>query len=269
MHRGRMTQQSIPAVALALFCLVTPPQDAGFRTESLTLRSKSQTMYLYEPVPGSPARPFQIILTSGDLGWIGISVDIAERLRSRGYRTIGFNARAYLASYTGKNSYVEAADISGDYRAIMNWAVQNSSRPGSFVLVGVSEGAGLAVVGMGQGGSNPRCRGIIALGLPGTTSLAWRWSDFPMWITKKDPNEPMAQTKDYIVKLGMPVAMIHSTHDEYDSIEKAHALFDLLPGPKDFLAVNASNHRFSDKVAEVLSAVEKYLLWIDKLLVRN
>jgi hypothetical protein len=58
--------------------------------------------------------------------------------------------------------------------------------------------------------------------------------------------------------------MIHSTHDEYDSIEKARALFAILPGPREFLAIDAVNHRFSNKVPEVLAAVEKYLLWIEK-----
>jgi pimeloyl-ACP methyl ester carboxylesterase len=251
-------------LAALLLCVARPLAAAGYRTENLGLRSRPQTLYIYEPAGGTAARPFQVIVTSGDLGWLGISVDIAERLRDRGYRIIGFNARAYLASFTGKSSHLESADIPGDYKTIMNWATRDTSRPARFMMVGVSEGAGLVVAGFGQGQLDARCHGIVALGLPGNTSLGWRWTDFTTWITKRDPNEPMAETRNFLAGLRVPVALIHSTHDEYDSIDKARSLFALLPGPKEFLAIDAMNHRFSDKVGDVLAAVEKCLLWMER-----
>jgi pimeloyl-ACP methyl ester carboxylesterase len=254
------------AVGWSFFCtmlfMAQPAAAAGYRTENLDIRSRSQTMYVYEPA-GIP-RPFQVIVISGDLGWVGLSVDVAEHLRDTGYRVIGFNARAYLSSFTGKNIRLDASDIPGDFKTIMNWAAREPTRPASFVMVGVSAGAGLAVLGMGQKNGDLRCRGIIALGLPARTALGWRWTDFPMWITKRDPNETMVETKGYLAALSLPVAMIHSTHDEYDAIDHARALFAILPGPKEFLAIDAVNHRFSDKIPEVLAAVDKFLLWVEK-----
>jgi hypothetical protein len=234
---------------------------ASYRVETLDLRGKAQSLAVYD-APGAPRR-VQVIVTSGDLGWVGLSVDVAEHIRNKGYRVVGFNARAYLASFTGRNLVLNESDVPGDFAAVLEWAAR--SGPPAAVLVGVSEGAGLSVIAMGSDRPT-RCKGLIALGLPETTSLGWRWTDFPMWITKKDPKEPMAQTRPYMSRLRMPLAMIHSTHDEWDPIERISQLFLQAPDPKRFIPVDASNHRFSDKVPQVLENVDQSLQWIESLI---
>ena len=253
--------------ALIGFLILGLPVSAiaeGYRTENLNVRGKALPMVVYDPAAGSSARPYQIVVTSGDLGWVGLSVNIAEKTSRLGYRTIGFNARAYLSLFTTMNSHLEARDVPGDYGTVFDWAVRQFPQTAHFIVIGVSEGAGLAAVGMGQDNPDPRCRGIIALGLPQKTSLGWRWTDFPMWITKRDPAEPMAETQLYVSRIKIPFAMMHSTHDEWDSIDKARAMFGLIAGPKEFIAVDARNHRFSDKVGEVLSNIEQLMKWMEK-----
>jgi pimeloyl-ACP methyl ester carboxylesterase len=225
------------------------------------VRGKTQSLAIYDPAPGR-VHPFAVLVTSGDLGWIGISVDIAEHLQKNGYRVAGFNARAYLSSFTGKSTALSPQDIPGDYANVISAAWRGPAAPPGVVLIGVSEGAGLAAVALGQG-QCPKCKGLIALGLPRNTSLGWRWTDFPMWITKRDPKEPMADTREFLLRLKMPLVMIHSTHDEYDPIEKIRALFQQAPEPKRFIEVDAINHRFSDKAAEVLEHIDQSLAWFE------
>jgi pimeloyl-ACP methyl ester carboxylesterase len=232
------------------------------RSATITLRGKSQALEVYDPASGAPPRPMQIILTSGDVGWVGLPVNIAEHLQRIGYRVIGFNARAYLASFTGKDRALDPNAIPDDYRSIVNWALSKPAFPAAVSMIGVSEGAGLAVIGMSRPDSIASCRGVVALGLPARTSLGWRWTDFTMWITKKDPNEPQAETRAYLPRLRCPLVMIHSTHDEWDSIDSAKEMYQFHPGPKDFIAVDAVNHRFSDKVPEVLSTLAHSLEWL-------
>lgn len=236
-------------------------QAASSRTETIAMRGKVQSLLIYDPASDSPRRPFQVIVTSGDLGWVGLSVDIAEHLQKEGYRTIGFNARAYLSSFTGKDISLKGSDVPADYRTLLYWAISQKAGPAAFVMVGVSEGAGLAVVGMSEPPSSSPCKGIVALGLPGLTSLGWRWTDFPMWITKREPREPLADTRAYLPKLGIPLFMIHSTHDEYDSLANAKEMFQLVPRPKRLVVIDAINHRFSDKVPEVMTQIDTALEW--------
>ncbi len=233
------------------------------RTMTVTLREKAQSIQVYDPAPGAPKRAVQVLVTSGDLGWLGISGDVPGHLQDRGYRVIGLNAQKYVSSFTsGGGAHLEENLIPGDYQAIVEATSAGSSYPREFVSIGVSEGAGLAVVAMGQAQASPLCRGIIALGLPLKTALGWRWTDFTSWISKKEPNEPEVITKDYLVRLKVPIVLIHSTHDEYDLIDNVRAVFKEAPEPKQFYAVDASNHRFSNKIQEVLELVDTSIEWI-------
>ncbi len=235
---------------------------SSYSSVTISIRGKEQSLAVYDPAARAPGRPFQIILTSGDLGWVGLPVDIAEYARNLGFRTIGFNARAYLSSFTGNGEYLDTRNIPGDYQAIIDWSRSDPAYPKDVVMIGVSEGAGLNVVGLGQPTAINGCRGLIALGLPARISLGWHWTDFPMWITKKDPNEPQAYTRDFLPDLRVPLVMIHSSRDEYDPIDRARNLFTLYRGPKRFIAVDAANHRFSNKVSEVMDQVKQSLQWL-------
>jgi hypothetical protein len=230
------------------------------------IRGKAQSVLIYDPPPGSPQRPFQVLITSGDVGWIGLPAETAEHLHLRGYRVVGFNARAYLSSFTTRGAALEVDKIPADFRTLFDWtASSQSAYPASIVMVGVSEGAGLDVLAAGQPPFPPQCKGIIALGLPRKTTLGWRWIDFPMWVTKRDPNEPLAETEPFLRHIRAPLVMIHSSRDEWDSIDVARRMFDQAPEPKRFLAIDASNHRFSDKVPEVLSQIDASLIWLENL----
>jgi pimeloyl-ACP methyl ester carboxylesterase len=245
--------------ALSLFLAGLMSAIAGPRSIAVTIRGKTQQVWIYDP-PVTSSNTKEVMIVSGDLGWVGLPVTIAEHLQGRGFRAIGFNARTYLASFTSRSDRLQEDQVPRDFETIITSTA--SSRSQNVIMIGISEGAGLSVLALAQSGC-AQCQGLVALGLPARTSMGWRWSDFTMWITKSDPNEPMADTALYLPRLNLPLAMIHSTHDEYDSIERARVMYTLAPEPKYMREINASNHRFSNKISVVLDELDSALRWLN------
>lgn len=240
------------ALLLILDARGSPPQG----TADFTLRGKPQQLQLYGPSGGNP-----IILSSGDLGWAGLVVHVAEFLAARGYFIIGFNSRAYLAGFTTKDSTLDPRDVPRDYRALLGWARQKSTvKP---ILAGVSEGAGLSVLAATDPEVKSAIQGILGLGLPDQNELGWKWQDFTIWITKRAPSEPSFMVEDIIQKVSpTPLAEIHSAHDEFLPLEKAKAMFAHAGEPKRMWVIEAANHRFSDKRDELDRHILEALEWI-------
>ncbi len=247
-----------------LLLVAAAQRPGGPRRMTVYLRGRPLTVRVYDPPPGSPRRPVQVLVTSGDLGWWGISGDLPTHLRAKGYRVIGFNAQSYEVAFTGsRGAQIRPDQVPGDYDTIMQAASVDTVYPAAFVSIGVSEGAGLAVLAMGQPDASPLCEGVITLGLPMRTALAWRWTDFTSWISKAEPHEPEVATEDYLVHMGVPLVEIHSVNDEYDRIERVRAIVARDPAPKRFIPVDARNHRFSGRIHQVLALVDSSIVWID------
>ncbi len=222
----------------------------------LSLRGKQQQLHLYGKRGAPP-----VILSSGDLGWAGLVVYVAEFLASRGYYIIGFNSKAYLVSFTSKNSTLAPEDVPGDFGTLIAYAANGA--PSKPVLVGISEGAGLSVLASTRREVKESIQGILGLGLPDQNELGWKWQDFTIWITKKVPNEPSFMVEDIIGRVSpCPLAEIHSTHDEFLPLDKARAMFARAGDPKKMWVIEASNHRFSDNRSELDRCILEALEWI-------
>jgi hypothetical protein len=220
------------------------------------IRGKSQQLQAYGPENGSP-----IILSSGDLGWAGLVVHVAEFLSTRGYRVVGLNSREYLSSFTTSNSALNPADVPRDFKSLLETIRTKSQvKP---ILVGISEGAGLSVLAATDPSIRALVQGILGLGLPDQNELGWKWQDFTIWITKKTPNEPSFMVEDIIGKVSpTPLAEIHSTHDEFLPLEQAKAMFACAGEPKRMWVIEAANHRFSDNREELDRRILEALDWI-------
>ena len=105
-------------------------------------------------------------------------------------------------------------DEPGDYKVLADFAAAGSrARP---ILVGVSEGAGLSVLAATDPATRTAIGGVIGLGLPDINELGWRWKDSLIYITHGTPNEPTFSTASVIGRMSpSPLAVIHSTHDEF------------------------------------------------------
>ncbi len=231
---------------------------AAETTANLSLRGKDQELHLYGSTGSRP-----VILSSGDLGWAGLAVHIAEFLARSGCFVVGLNSKAYLASFTTQSSTLAPEDVPKDYLTLIEFAKGSSSlRP---VLAGVSEGAGLSVLAATHPTVKSSVAGILALGLPEKNELGWRWQDFTIWITKKAPAEPGFLVSEIIEKISpLPLAEIHSTQDEFLPLEKAKALMARAGDPKRMWVIEASNHRFSNARDELDRRILEALEWLGK-----
>ncbi len=227
--------------------------------DTVVLRGKPQQLHLLGQRGGDP-----IILSSGDLGWAGLVVHVGEYLAGKGYYVIGFNTKSYLSGFTSKNTSLTPQDVPADYLQLVEYAKQGSNaRP---ILAGISEGAGLSVLAATAPDVRARVQGVLGLGLPDQNELGWKWQDFTIWITKKAPNEPGFMVEDIIARVSpVPLAEIHSTHDEFLSLDKAKALIALAGNPKRMWIVEATNHRFSDNRTELDRCILEAVHWIHSL----
>jgi virulence protein VirJ len=251
-----VTSLSYTPVVLVLFAFVASEFGFAESLSNIALRGNNQQLHLYGSREGSP-----VILSSGDLGWAGLVTHVAEFLSDQGYFIVGFNSRAYLESFTSMASALKPQDVPQDYRALIDFGAQgSSSRP---ILAGVSEGAGLSVLAATDPLVRTSVRGVLGLGLPDQNELGWKWQDFTIWITKKTPNEPSFMVEDIIAKMSpLPLAEIHSTHDEFLPLEQAKTMFARAGEPKRMWAIEAANHRFSNNRVELNRVLLEALEWI-------
>jgi len=230
-------------------------------TVELTIRGRSVPLAIY--VPGSGTPKGTIIIGSGDVGWVGLAVSLAEFLSDDGYVVAGVNVRRYLAAFTSGKEHVAVADIARDYRAMADYLRARRLLASPVVLSGVSEGAAMAIAA-GAGPSNADwVAGVLTMGLPATAELAWRWSDFSTWITKRDADEPSFAPADVIASIApRPLWMIQSTRDEYVPETDYRRFEATARDPKRLVLIDAANHRFTDKQPELQRQVLAGLVWI-------
>ncbi len=227
-------------------------------TASLSFSGRNQELHLY----GTSGNKL-VILSSGDLGWSGFVVHVAEFLAKSGYFVVGLNSKAYLASFTAGSSTLAPQDVPEHYLTLIEYAKRSS--PSTPILAGISEGAGLSVLAATDARVKGAIRGILALGLPDENELGWKWQDFTIWITKRVPNEPSFMVSDIIGKVTpVRLAEIHSTHDEFLPLDKAKALLALAGEPKRMWVIEAANHRFSDARDELDRRVLEAIAWISE-----
>src|SRR5438128_704547 len=79
----------------------------------VSVRGKTVTLTIYRP-KASPRGT--ILMGSGDVGWVGLAVSMAEELAAQGFIVVGINARQYLAGFTSGRDHLQARDVPGDYK---------------------------------------------------------------------------------------------------------------------------------------------------------
>jgi hypothetical protein len=225
-------------------------------TARLSIRGQEQTLRLYGERGGPVA-----ILASGDGGWIHLGPHVAEYLSSKGWYVVGFDSKAYLSSFTAKGSTLAPADVPGDFMVLVEYAAR--SGPGPPALIGVSEGAGLAVLAAADPAVKNAIAGVVGLGLPETCELGWRWKDSLIYLTKGVPKEPTFSTTEVIGKLApLPLVAIHATKDEFVAADEVRRVMAKAGPPSQLWFVEAHDHRFSGNTEEFEKKLLEALEWI-------
>jgi dienelactone hydrolase len=238
-------------------CLtLLPAMAAAESTERLTVRGQDQPLHLYGRPEGTP-----VVVASGDGGWIHLGPEVAEFLAGQGCFVVGVDSKRYLSSFTTDQATLRPEDVPGDFRAFADRA--RGGRDAKVLLVGVSEGAGLAVLAASNDRLRPTLLGVIGLGLPDRNELGWRFKDALIYVTKGRPNEPTFSVAEQIPRMDMlPLATLHSTHDEFVPVAEARRLISLPGGPKRLWVIDAANHRFSGKTAELQQRLLEAVAWV-------
>ncbi|TAK18115.1 MAG: hypothetical protein EPO35_01720 [Acidobacteria bacterium] len=226
----------------------------------LIVRGHEQPLHLY----GEPGRP-AVVLLSGDGGWIHVAPHLATSLAASGYYVVGIDARAYLESFTSGSGALRVEDVRQDIASMVAFAASRGAPGRKPLLAGVSEGAGLAVIGAGSGAVREAVSGVLAVGLPSQIELGWRWRDAIIYLTHAAPNEPLVPTSAVVGAMSpTPLAVIHSLNDEYTPIADAASLVARAGEPKKLWTVAAADHRFSDNLAGLDARVLDAVAWIGR-----
>ena len=239
------------AVAAGVLAVV-----AAQTRQVIAIRNHEQSLYLYGPSAGDP-----VIVSSGDGGWIHLGPHVAEFLAARGFFVVGFDVKAYLSSFTSGQSALQQQDEPGDYRVLADLAAKTTGkRP---ILIGVSEGAGLSVLAATDPHTQAAIAGVIGLGLPDLNELGWRWKDSLIYLTHRAPNEPGFSAAAVVNRVApVPLAAIHSTHDEFVPQADVERVLSAAREPKRLWMVSASDHRFSDNLDEFDRRLLEAIAWV-------
>jgi fermentation-respiration switch protein FrsA (DUF1100 family) len=246
-------------VVLASVCALLGGRVASAQTtEAITIRGHSQSLRLY----GTRGTP-PVIVSSGDGGWIHLGPHVAQVLAANGFFVVGFDVKAYLESFTSGRTTLSPEEEPRDYQALAAFAARGA--PGKPMLIGVSEGAGLSVLAATDPATRDAIAGVLGVGLPDLNELGWRWKDSLIYVTHGVPKEPLFSTRAIVDRMGpTPLGAIHSTRDEFVPLADAQRVVDAANGPKKLWIVNASDHRFSDNLAEFDRRLLEAIDWLSQ-----
>ncbi len=201
-----------------------------------------------------------MLYATGDGGWWDGDKALFTHMVPWGYPLAGFSAREYVHHLNQGRDKETPRQLADDYLAIIRTAETALGLPPTtrIVLVGKSRGSGLAVAA----GENPRVRahlkGILAVALTGEEE----------YIEHREPDLPpgtlvMLNTYDVLPRLGpVPVAVIQSTRDQYLPAAAARQRFGPDTPARQFHAIDAENHNFGGKVAELYAEMDRCFEWI-------
>jgi pimeloyl-ACP methyl ester carboxylesterase len=245
------------------FIPATKPGPPAFNG-SVTLNGHALTLHLSPATVN--ALPL-LVFTTGDGGWRGTDVAVFRKLVAWGYPVVGFSAPEYVKYLRGENATTTPFRLAHDYELIIEAAKAGLELPAStpVVVVGVSRGAGLAVVAAGQRALRDQLAGVIAIALT-------REEEHVQWFRLTPGDPPPSQVRvmldiyEYLPRLGsVPISVIQSTHDSYLPAEAARGLFGVDTDRRQFHAVEARNHSFSGGRDTLYETLQGSLDWLNQL----
>jgi pimeloyl-ACP methyl ester carboxylesterase len=235
---------------------VQPP---AIHDQFVSLNSHSLRLHLNNS-EATATRPL-LVYATGDGGMHRKDLDTYRHLAALGDPIVGFDARDYV-KHLGKDTPTTTPErLAHDYSEIIARARQalGLDLHCTVVLVGVSRGAGLAVVAAGQ--LRHSINGVIAVALT-------QEEEYVRWHRHRSlPHEThlpvMVDVYEYLAELGnLPIAVVQSTHDQYLPAAKAREQFGPDSPYRWLQAIDASNHNFSGARASMYDAVRAALDWV-------
>lgn len=254
----------IPAMARALvigLAMMTALCAASEERVPLQLRGKPQMLVrLHAAAPDANAA---VVFLPGDGGWRGVAISMSKNVAAWGYDVFGFDTRKYLETFSANGTQLSREQLADDVLRLAEEAYARSRKP--VILLGWSEGAGMAVAGAAAAASagNRTILGVVTLGLPESAVLGWDWKAALWAIARREPDQPKFPVRPLMAKVApKPIWMIHGSADEYTSPRDARALFAAAAEPKRFEEIAGANHRFDGQQEELYRSLKAGLEWI-------
>lgn len=199
-----------------------------------------------------------LLYATGDGGWHRKDLDLYRHLVAWGYPVAGFDAHDYV-THLGAEPTTTPERVAHDYQAMIDTAREALALPRALpvALVGVSRGAGLAVVAAGEPLLRDVLAGVVVAGLT-------KEEEYVRWYRRIGPHRSetreMVQIYEYLPFLApLPITVIQSTRDKYLPAASARALFGPDGPDRHLIAIDARNHSFAGARDELYAAVERAL----------
>jgi pimeloyl-ACP methyl ester carboxylesterase len=207
-----------------------------------------------------PAGPL-LLYATGDGGWPG-DEKLFDRMRPWGYPMGAISSADYVGLIDGPDRVVEPSFLATDFGAILDVAIRalDLAPETRVVLVGFSRGSGLAVAAATDARLRARLRGIVAIALTGEEEFV---AEHPPGASAGVPPSVMLQTYQALPRLGpLRLAVIQSTRDEFLPAGEAQRRFGPETPVRRFRAIDAADHSFGGKLAELGAEMKAAVEWI-------
>lgn len=237
-------------------------------TRDIVLYDHPLEVHLARPAQMQPDTPL-LLYATGDGGWRGNDLDTFHRMIRWGYPVAGFGTPSYLSHLGFVSGSTTPARLARDYQKLVEFAKEALSLPESTrtILVGVSRGAGLAVVAAGREELHAELAGVLVVALTKEEEYVRHYRVRRGKSPSDMPTRELVvfQTYEYLDRLRMlPLAVIQSTHDDYLAADAARQLFGPDTEWRKFYAIDARNHAFAGAREAMYDQMAGSLAWICK-----
>jgi pimeloyl-ACP methyl ester carboxylesterase len=229
------------------------------RDEFVTLNSHSLRLHFENR--DTPASHPLLVYATGDGGMRRKDLDTYRHLAALGDPIVAFDARDYVKHLGHDSPTTTPERLADDYTRIIERARQTLGIDGlrPVVLVGVSRGAGLAVVAAGR--LCDAISGVVAVALTQEEEYVRWYRHLPLPHETHAP--VMVDVYEYLAQLGdLPLAVIQSTHDQYLPAAKARERFGPDSASRLLEPIEATNHNFGGARDRMYDAIRAALNWV-------
>jgi hypothetical protein len=244
-----------------------PARPAGFESERSTeFYGHALVVHLAGPVEPQPGQPL-LLFATGDGGWRGVAEEAFHRMAGWGYPVAGFSAKAYITHLGFVSGTTTPERLALDYLRLIAFskAALNLPAGGPTILVGISRGAGLAVVAAGRPELQPELRGVLAVALTKEEEYVRHYKVKPGKTPADMPRRELVIFDTYgsLEELqSLPLVVIQSTRDGYLNAQEARDRFGSDTDMRRLYAIQARNHNFDGGREALFERMTGSLTWM-------
>lgn len=233
---------------------------------SLDFYGHALHVHLARPAHLRPGTPL-LLYATGDGGWRGGDKEVFRRMIKWGYPVAGFSAPEYLNHLGFVSGTTTPSRLAEDYQRLIDFARTSLNLPVSArtVLVGVSRGAGLAVVAAGRPEVHSELAGVLAVALTKEEEYVRHYRIRRGKSPSDMPKQELVvfETYTYLDRLTtLPLAVVQSTNDDYLPAAAARDLFGPDTETRRLLAIDARDHKFNGAREALYERMASALAWI-------